>query len=240
MQALLIVIFMAIYLILALPVIALGFIIGIFSKNAQYRIGKFISTHICNGIMLITGSKITINGLENIPDNEAVLFVGNHRSVFDIVLLIKVINRPFGFIGKKELSKIPFIYLLLKLKGGLFLDRKNFREGLKTILEGIEMLKSGHSLLIFPEGTRNKNSEEPLPFKQGSLKLAEKSNVPIVPFSIRGTDNIFENNKGIRIKSSNITLNFGEPILLNELPSEEIKKSAVYVRQKIVELLSNN
>lgn len=237
MRAVIIVIFMAIYLILALPVLIIGFIAGLFSKNAQYKIGKFIVTHICRGIMFLTGSRVNITGLENIPD-ETVLFVGNHRSIFDVVLLIKVINRPFGFIGKKELTKVPYLNLLLKLMGGLFLDRTNFREGLKIILAGIEMLKSGLSMLIFPEGTRNKESEEPLPFKQGSLKLAEKANVPIVPFGIKGTDNIFENNSGVVVKPSKVTLNFGKPILLSELPQEDMKKSAVYVRSEILQLLS--
>ncbi|WP_113672620.1 lysophospholipid acyltransferase family protein [Vallitalea guaymasensis] len=237
MRAVIIVIFMAIYLILALPVLIIGFIAGLFSKDTQYKIGKFIVTHICRGIMFLTGSRVNITGLENIPD-ETVLFVGNHRSIFDVVLLIKVINRPFGFIGKKELTKVPYLNLLLKLMGGLFLDRTNFREGLKIILAGIEMLKSGLSMLIFPEGTRNKESEEPLPFKQGSLKLAEKANVPIVPFGIKGTDNIFENNSGIVVKPSKVTLNFGKPILLSELPQEDMKKSAVYVRSEILQLLS--
>lgn len=237
MRAVIIVIFMAIYLILALPVLIIGFIAGLFSKDTQYRIGKFIVTPMCRGIMFLTGSKVKVTGLENIPD-ETVLFVGNHRSIFDIVLLIKVINRPFGFIGKKELAKVPYLNLLLKVNGGLFLNRTNFREGLKVILTGIEMLKSGVSLLIFPEGTRNKESQEPLPFKQGSLKLAEKSNVPIVPFAIKGTDDIFENNNGLIVKRSKVTLNFGKPIILRELPQEDMKKSAVYVRSEIVELLS--
>ncbi|GMQ56054.1 lysophospholipid acyltransferase family protein [Vallitalea sediminicola] len=237
MRAVIIILFLAIYLILALPVLLIGFISGLFSQKAQYKVGKFIVTHLCRGIMFFTGSKVTISGIENIPD-ETVLFVGNHRSIFDVVLLIKVINRPFGFIGKKELTKIPYLNLLLKLTGGLFLDRNNFREGLKIILAGIEMLKSGLSMLIFPEGTRNKESEEPLPFKQGSLKLAEKANVPIVPFGIKGTDNIYENNNGLTVKPARVKINFGKPILLSELPQEDIKKSAVYVRSEIVQLLS--
>lgn len=237
MRTVIIIIFLAIYLILALPVLIIGFIIGLFSKKEQYKIGKFLVTHLCRGIMFLTGSSVTVTGVDNIPD-ETVLFVGNHRSIFDVVLLIKVINRPFGFIGKKELTKIPYLNLILKLMGGLFLDRTNLRAGLKVILAGIDMLKKGFSMLIFPEGTRNKNGEEPLPFKQGSLKLAEKANVPIVPFSIKGTDNIFENTNGLKVKASRVKLNFGKPILLSELPPEDSKQSAVYVRSVVVDLLN--
>lgn len=236
MRTVIIILFLSINLILSIPILIIGFIVGLFSKKHQYKIGKFIVTYISKGIMFLTGSKITVTGLDNIPD-QPVLFVGNHRSIFDIVLLIKIINRPFGFIGKKELTKIPYLNLLLKLMGGLFLDRSNFREALKTILVGIDMLKNGFSMLIFPEGTRNKEGEEPLPFKQGSLKLAEKTNVPIIPFGIKGTDNIFENNKKLKVSKSNVNLNFGEPIILKELPQEDFKKSAIYVRSVVADLL---
>lgn len=239
MRTIIIVIFLALYVILTLPILLAIVIVGLFNKKSQYKMTKVLVTHLTKGIMFLTGSKITITGLEHIPD-ETVLFVGNHRSIFDIVLLMYVIKRPFGFIGKEEVTKIPYINLVLSLLGGLFLDRQDSRKALKTILEGIELLKTGHSMLIFPEGTRNKVSEEPLPFKQGSLKLAEKAKVPVVPFSIKGTDNIFENNKHLNVKASNVYLNFGKPVILSELPSEEKKKSAVYIRSIIKQLLEQD
>ena len=66
----------------------------------------------------------------------------------------------------------------------LFLDRKDIKQGLKTILEGIEKVKSGISICIFPEGTRNKVNDTFLPFHEGSFKIAEKSGCPIIPMSI--------------------------------------------------------
>lgn len=239
MRSTIIVIFIAMYLILTLPILIIAFLIGLFSKKKQYRVGKSILTFLTKGIMFLTGSKVTVNGLENIPE-ETVLFVGNHRSIFDIVLLISTINRPVGFIGKKELTKTPYLNWLMIIIGSLFLDRTDHRKALKTILEGIELLKSGHSLVIFPEGTRNKVSVEPLPFKQGSLKLAEKANVPVIPFSIKGTDDIFENNKGLSIKASKIRLNFGEPVILSDLSLEDRKKSATYIRSITEQLLSKS
>lgn len=74
------------------------------------------------------------------------------------------------------------------------LDRSNIKEGLKTILTGIEKVKGGISMWIFPEGTRNK-SEDPadlMEFHEGSLKIAEKSGCPVVPVAITGTDDVFE------------------------------------------------
>lgn len=58
------------------------------------------------------------------------------------------------------------------------LNRDNIKEGMKTILKGIELIKNGSSVFIFPEGTRSKD-EELLPFKEGSLKIAEKVNAPL-------------------------------------------------------------
>ncbi len=236
MRTVLIIIFIALYVIVTLPMLLVVYITGYFSKIKQYAWCKVLTTYLAKGIMAITGSPINITGLENIPD-EPVLFVGNHRSVFDIVILLFLIKRPFGFIGKVEVTKWPYINIILSKMGGLFIDRSDNRKALKTILEGIALLKSGHSMLIFPEGTRNMQSTEPLPFKQGSLKLADKANVPIVPFGLKGTDDVFENNKYLNIKSSIITLNFGKPILLNELPDDIRKKSGVYVRDLVISLL---
>lgn len=238
MRSVIIVIFIGIYIIITLPILIMCFVVGLFSKTKQYEISKTLVTGLTKGIMFLTGSKINITGLHNIPD-ETVLFVGNHRSIFDIVLLINTINRPFGFIGKKEVTKVPYLNLLMIAIGSLPIDRNDPRKALKTILAGIELLKTGHPLVIFPEGTRNKLSEEPLPFKQGSLKLAQKANVPVIPFSIQGTDDIFENNNHLSIKRSNVTLNFGEPIILSELSEENRKKSASYIREITIELLNS-
>lgn len=236
MRTILIIIYIALYVIVTLPMLLVVYITGFFSKKKQYAWCKFLAAYLAKGIMFITGSTINITGIENIPEGP-VLFVGNHRSIFDIVMLIFLIKRPFGFIGKAEVTKWPYINIILSMMGGLFIDRTDNRKALKTILEGIALLKSGHSMLIFPEGTRNKQSTEPLPFKQGSLKLADKANVPIVPFGLKGTDNVFENNHYLNIKKSTITLNFGKPIILSELPDDVRKKSGVYVRDLVVALL---
>ncbi|QUI21414.1 1-acyl-sn-glycerol-3-phosphate acyltransferase [Vallitalea pronyensis] len=236
MRTILIIIFLGLYGIVTLPLLLAIYIIGFFSKKKQYAWCKGFTACLCRGIMFLTGSTIDITGYENIPD-ETVLFVGNHRSIFDIVTLLFIINRPFGFVGKAEVTKWPYVNMVLSMLGGLFIDRSDNRKALKTILEGIALLKSGHSLLIFPEGTRNKKSTEPLPFKQGSLKLADKANVPIVPFSIRGTDDVFENNSFLNIKRSNIKVNFGKPVLLSTLASEDRKKSGSYVRDLVIQLL---
>lgn len=238
MRTILIVIYLALYVIVTLPWLLVIYLTGFFSKKLQYAWCKALVSGLCKGIMTLTGSTIQITGSERIPD-ETVLFIGNHRSIFDIVLLLATLKRPFGFVGKVEVTKWPYVNIVLAMMGGLFIDRSDNRKALKTILEGIDRLKNGHSMLIFPEGTRNKVDTEPLPFKQGSLKLAEKANVPVVPFSLEGTEYIFESNRFLNIKKSTVKLHFGEPINLNELPTDVKKKSASYIRDIVINLRSH-
>ena len=120
----------------------------------------------------------------------------------------------------------------------LFLNRTDMKEGLKTILEGIAQVKSGISVWIFPEGTRNKNEDlmDLLPFKEGSLKIAEKSGCPVIPVAITGTAEVFEAHFP-KIHSSNVTIEFGTPFIVKELEPEQRKFAGAYTRDRILEML---
>ena len=141
-------------------------------------------------ILKLAGITVTVKGAENIPRDRAVLFVGNHRSYFDILVGYTTVPGFVGFVAKKEMEKIPLLRSWMKNVNCLFLDRKDIKAGLKTILEGIEKVKNGISVWIFPEGTRNRNKDlkELLVFKEGSLKIAEKSGCPVVPVAMVGTE----------------------------------------------------
>ena len=107
------------------------------------------------GIWTLAGGKAIILGLDKVPTDKAVLFVGNHRSIFDIILAGSLIRYPVGFVAKKELKGTP-ITLIMEEIHCLFLDREDPRQGLKTILTAIDYVKDGISMFIFPEGTRCK------------------------------------------------------------------------------------
>lgn len=189
-------------------------------------------------ILKMAGVKVTVKGYEKIPKDRPVLYVGNHRSYFDILVGYTTVPGRVGFIAKKEMEKIPLLSGWMINVNCLFLDRKNIKEGLKTILAGVEKIKRGVSVWIFPEGTRNRNSDpkELLPFKEGSLKIAEKSGCPVVPVAITGTADIFETHIP-RITPGKVTIEFGEPIILKELPPEERKFAGAYTRKRIIEML---
>ena len=166
------------------------------------------------------------------------LYVGNHRSYFDIVSGYIVVPGQTGFVAKKEMEKIPLLRDWMRNVNCLFLDRKDIKAGLKTILEGIEKVKGGSSMWIFPEGTRCK-AEDPtelLDFKEGSLKIAEKSGCPVVPVAITGTAEILEQHFPF-IRPSHVTMEFGEPFYIKELPAEDRKRAGAYTEAKIKEML---
>jgi len=144
-------------------------------------------------VIIITGCTMTVTGRENIPKKGGICFVSNHVGIFDIILALAYIGRPFGFIAKKELLLLPGINVWIYLLGGYFIDRRQPGKALKTINLGIKRIKAGGSMLIFPEGTRSKGRGL-APFHPGSLKLASHSDGLIVPIAISGSFDVFEKN----------------------------------------------
>lgn len=189
-------------------------------------------------ILKFAGVHITVKGLDKVPMDRAVLYVGNHRSCFDILVGYAVIPNRMGFVAKKEMLKWPLLRDWMRNVNCLFLDRKNMKEGLKTILAGIELVKRGVSVFIFPEGTRSRGEDllDMLPFKEGSLKIAEKSGCPVVPVAITGTAEIFEK-QFPKVKSGQVTIEFGEPFLIKELEPENRKFAGAYTQEKIRQML---
>jgi 1-acyl-sn-glycerol-3-phosphate acyltransferase len=185
------------------------------------------------GKMMIgcTGSKVKVEGIENIPRDEGVLIVSNHQSNFDIPLLLGYLNKPIGFIAKAELKKLPIVPDWMEQMHSVFMDRSDRRQSLNAIKEGIDKLKNGHSLVIFPEGTRSKSSEIG-EFKSGSLHLATKSGVPVIPVRIEGTYNILEAN-GNRIKPANVTLKVFPPVYPEQIGITDPKELTNYIKDII-------
>ena len=206
-------------------------------ENRQKEYALQVVKQVLRMVFRLTGSTLTVKGLENIPDMP-VLYVGNHRSYFDIVTGYIVVPGQTGFIAKKEMEKIPLLREWMRNVNFLFLDRKNIKAGLKTILEGIEKVKGGSSVWIFPEGTRCKAKDpaELLPFKEGSLKIAEKSGCPVVPVAITGTAEILEKHFPF-ITPSHITVYYGKPINIKELDPEDRKHPGAYTRNVLIGML---
>lgn len=204
------------------------------TKTEQIQYAYKALQGLAKGVLFCAGTKLNIKGKENIPTNETVLFVGNHKSIFDIPILASTIDTPMSFIGKIQLKKTPIISFWMKKINCIFMDRSDIRQSLKSITKGIEQLKGGQSLLIFPEGTRI-SGEELGDFKKGSLKLATKTNVTIIPIYIGNAYKILET-QFPWVKAKTINVNIGKPIIIDTLDQENKKNIADYVKNKIEEL----
>ncbi len=192
--------------------------------------------HIC---VILAGTELIILGKENIPKDKSVLYVGNHTSFFDIIINYTIVPTLTGFVSKKSMKKFPILNFWMNRVHCLFLDRENVKEGLKTILAAIEQVKSGISIFIFPEGTRNKVPGTFLEFKGGSFKIAEKSGCPIIPVTAVNMSDIFEDHLP-RVKKTRVVIEYGAPIDMNALDKEEKKHINTYVQNVIMETYQRN
>ncbi|MDR2109778.1 MAG: 1-acyl-sn-glycerol-3-phosphate acyltransferase [Spirochaetaceae bacterium] len=169
-------------------------------------------------VILCAGCSMTVTGREQIPKEGGVCFVSNHGSIFDIVLHLAYIGRPIGFIAKKELIYIPLLNMWISLLGGLFIDRKNVRNAVRTINKGIARIKAGSGMIIFPEGHRSRN-QGLLPFHSGSFKLATQAGAPIIPVAIIGSYDVFE--RHYLVNAVPVEIHFGEPVPTAGLSAED-------------------
>jgi len=121
-----------------------------------------------------------------------VLFVSNHEGYGDIPAFMDAIrDKQFGFVAKEELIKIPIFAKWILRIGSISIERGDPKDVLKAFAKGEDMLKRGFSLVIFPEGSRAKG-QGIRPFAKGSLRMALRAGVPIVPCAIRGSWECFE------------------------------------------------
>jgi 1-acyl-sn-glycerol-3-phosphate acyltransferase len=191
-------------------------------RKSQEAADEFVYTtarKMCRHFMKISDTKAAVKGLENIPEGPCV-FVSNHQAIFDVFLMFSYIDKRFGFIAKKEIEGYPFIGFWIKAIHSVFMDRSSLKEGMKSINEGVERIRQGYSLVIFPEGTRSLKSEM-APFHKGSMKLAVKAGAPIVPLTLDGTYRVLET--GNQVRGHVLKLTVHKPVIVSELPEQERK-----------------
>lgn len=234
-----VVIFLGLFLVLSIPVFFIEWLVGLISPQKRDISSLRIVQWAFKVMLRMSGITATVIGEENVPD-EAVLFIGNHRSYFDILLTYSRCKRITGYVAKKEMLRYPLLRTWMKRLYCLFLDRSTPKEGLKTILKAIEYVKSGVSVCIFPEGTRNDGEElSMLPFHDGSLKIAEKSGCPIIPMALNNTHAIFEQ-QFPKIRKTHVVIEYGKPIYPNELDKETKKHLGNYCKGIIQEMIDRN
>ena len=186
------------------------------------------------GILKVTGVSLSVDGLENIPKDRPCVFVANHRSYYDIPLLLAGLEKPHGILAKEELEKIPLLNRWMKLLGCVFVQRDDVRASVRALNDATAIVEGGRSFVIFPEGTRYKGEEGGAgEFKAGAFRIAVKTGAPVVPVAMTGARALFENN-GNRCHPGRVHICILPPIRTAGMSKAEQKQLPEAVRQTIL------
>lgn len=184
-------------------------------------------------VLFFARIKVSTRGLENIPKDLAVIIVANHQGAADIPVVLAGLPICFRFAIKKELFHVPFFGWYLRQAGYFPIDRKMFRSAYKMVENIVEIIKSGESVLIFPEGTRSFDGTLG-EFKRGSLLAALKSGASILPLAISGSYQILPRGSKL-FKPAEVKLSAGKPIYIKT--EAEYEHKVEEVKEVIAKLL---
>ena len=177
-------------------------------------------------LLWVTGTRVDVIGKENVLMEKPQIFMANHQSDFDILIVLAHIPGQFRWIAKKELFKIPIFGKAMRNAGYIEIDRQNHEKALKSLDEAAQKIREGKSVVTFPEGTRSRDGKI-RPFKQGMFHLAIQAGVPIVPISIIGAHEIMPK-RTLKVKPGRITMVIDRPVDVSgytlETRSELIEK----------------
>lgn len=205
-----------------------------YSDEFTYNIMKRFIDRTLKGIK----QEVVIYGKENIPEENA-LYVANHKSMLDGFVMPLVIDKPIGMIIAKEPlhENLPIATDWMKINRCLFIDRKNNREAVKTINEATDVMKNYRSIGAFPEGDITEKGVYLNEFKDGLFKIALKSNCPVVPIVIKGTENSYEYRKRFlpKINKSKIEVQILEPITFHM--NKDVKVSTKELSKEVREVI---
>lgn len=195
----LIVIYIASFVgLLLLYVIIAGIItLPVDKKKDQEKVSPFHRALVIYTVGLINALcrvRVHTEGFEKLPKGRW-LYVSNHRSGFDALSACWALRKHgTAFIMKPGIMKIPIAGRALHKACFLAIDRENDREALKTIIKATQLLKNDEaSVAVYPEGTRNPEGKGLLPFRNGVFKIAQRSKVPVVVATVKGSENVLRN-----------------------------------------------
>lgn len=237
MRIALIGIVLAIFFIISLPLYLVAYLLGKKDQKKQVAFSQAIVKRVLYIILCIAGVKLECRGVEQVPKDEPIMYIGNHRSYVDILVGYCTVPTLTGFISKDELGRVPFIRIWMRFLKCLFLKREDGRQGFQVILQGIEQIKEGFSIFIMPEGTRN-HGEELLPFREGSFKLSTKTGCAIVPVAMKNTDKVVGNHFAW-FRPIKVTVVYGAPVYPDSLEKEEKKFIGAYMQNIMKQMLEN-
>lgn len=215
------------YVIISVPILSL---VAILIRS------HLIATLWCEILLFILGIKVNVILKNPLSEKERYIFMVNHQSQLDIPVLEKVLKAyQIRFLAKRSLFTIPFFGWAIKALGYLPVERKDPKDGLKSILACIETFKKGYSLVIFPEGTRSPTGEL-LPFKLGGFLIPLKTKAKVVPVAIWGSSQILPKGKiWFNTSQKEVKVFIGEPVETSHLTLRDKENLSLIIREKISE-----
>ena len=189
----------------------------------------------------INGTRLDIQG-QDLLSSSPTIYLCNHRSLYDVLVLFSVIPFPFRWMAKESLFHIPVFGKALKGAGHIPVIREDRMRSRESLYQASRALEKGESIMIFPEGTRGMKEGQLLPFKGGAFLLARKAGVRIQPILLSGTAGIIPpRQKGMwiqRIYRGTVYVRFLNPVDPESMNHRKTTDLAESVKQRMQEALT--
>ena len=185
-------------------------------------------------ILVTTGVRVQVSGLERVPIDGAYVFVSNHQSIYDIPILFSALPFQLRIIAKASLGLFPVLGWHLRYTGHLLVNRA--RIGAVTLLQVAGLMKRGHSLIVFPEGTRSRDGRVG-PFKGGLFLMAVEAGLPIVPVAIRGSRHVMLKGR-LMTCPGDVSVSVHDPIPTCGMGRDDVRALAVRAREIVTQMAS--
>jgi 1-acyl-sn-glycerol-3-phosphate acyltransferase len=180
-------------------------------------------------ILKTTGVSVTVVGLERLDPSRSYVFAANHQSIYDIPILFASLPFQLRIIAKASLGRIPFMGWHLQRTGHVLVDRSN--PGAGVVKRMARLVAEGHSLLVFPEGTRSTDGMVAR-FKRGPFVIALDGGLPVVPISLVGTRHVMFKGQ-LMVRPGRVEVHVHQPIETAGLARETARDFAATVRDTV-------
>jgi 1-acyl-sn-glycerol-3-phosphate acyltransferase len=177
-------------------------------------------------ILKTSGVRVTVDGLERLDRSRSYVFAANHQSIYDIPIVFASLPYQLRIIAKESLGRIPFMGWHLLRAGHVLVDRSN--PGAGVVKKMARLVAAGHSLIVFPEGTRSVDGVVGR-FKGGSFVIALQSALPVVPITIAGSRHVMTKGQ-LTVRPGDVSLTVHEPIDTAAIPRDAVRDLAERVR----------
>ena len=180
---------------------------------------------------------LTVNGQENIPQENGFMLYSNHQGMFDVMAIAATCDNPLGAVLKKELYDIPFLHQVAICTRSFAMDREDVRQSLTVIRAVTEEVLKGRNYLIFPEGTRSKSGNQMLDFHSGSFRCALKSKCAIVPIALIDCFKVLDQKGSAPVS---MQIHYLPPIRYEEYKDMNTTELAELVKSRIAKAIEEN